>query len=89
VIKSRLKILNYKKKMQTLKFDLTMFEDLLTYKLTNIQSALFDFMKDEIEKENKIIIERRSINADSVEYQVIKSKDELDQFIKIYNSEIF
>jgi hypothetical protein len=75
--------------MQTLKFDLTMFEDLLTYKLTNIQSALFDFMKDEIEKENKIIIERRSINADSVEYQVIKSKDELDQFIKIYNSEIF
>jgi hypothetical protein len=45
--------------MQVIRFDLTTFEDLHTYGLTNILNELFNFMQTEIVKGNVIVIERR------------------------------
>ena len=45
--------------MQVIRFDLTTFEDLHTYGLTNILNELFNFMQTEIVKGKVIVIERR------------------------------
>ena len=66
--------------MQVIRFDLTTFEDLHTYGLTNILNDLFNFMQTEIENGNVIVIERRYSNAQPDTLQSIRNKQELNEF---------
>jgi len=66
--------------MQVIRFDLTTFEDLHTYGLTNILNELFNFMQTEIVKGNVIVIERRYSNAQPETLNSIRNEQELTEF---------
>ena len=66
--------------MQIIRFDLTTFEDLHTYGLTNILDELFNFMQAEISKGNVIAIERRYSNAQPNNLDSIRNNHELTEF---------
>lgn len=66
--------------MQVIRFDLTTFEDLQTYGLTNILNELFNFMQTEIAKGNVIVIERRYSNAQPDTLHSIRNDQELTEF---------
>lgn len=66
--------------MQVIRFDLTTFEDLHTYGLTNILNDLFIFMQTEIANGNVIVIERRYSNAQSDTLHSIRNIQELNKF---------
>ncbi len=66
--------------MQVIRFDLTTFEDLHTYGLTNILNELFNFMQTEIGKGNVIVIERRYSNAQPETLNSIRNEQELTEF---------
>ena len=65
--------------MQVIRFDLTTFEDLHTYGLTNILNELFNFMQTEIVKGNVIVIERRYSNAQPDTLHSIRNDQELTE----------
>lgn len=66
--------------MQVIRFDLTTFEDLHTYGLTNVLNELFSFMQTEIEKGKVFIIERRYSNAQPDTLHSIMNGQELTAF---------
>lgn len=66
--------------MQVIRFDLTTFEDLHTYGLSNILDELFNFMQTEITRGNVIVIERKYSNAQSDPVRSIRTNQELTEF---------
>lgn len=66
--------------MQVIRFDLTTFEDIHTYGLTNILNDLFSFMQTEIANGNVIVIERRYSNAQPDTLHSIRNIQELNEF---------
>jgi len=66
--------------MQTLKFNITTFEDLKIDGLTEIFNGLFNFMKIELDKGNTLVIVRPGTNGQTDSSEVIKTIEELQHF---------
>jgi hypothetical protein len=66
--------------MNVIRFNITTFEDIKIYGLTNIINDLFNFMSEEIIKEKTIVIERRYSNADPDTVRFIRTTEELNLF---------
>jgi hypothetical protein len=66
--------------METVKFNLTTFDDLKTNQLTGIIRELFLYMEIQIDAGNVILIERQYSNAPPDKIDEFTTREELQRF---------